>query len=103
MREIDVSDFWACVGRAYQKHLATNQNGITTEYDGPEVELALDSTTDHEVYPLCLNAAHRRKLFFVEQSCVGLGLNNMREGDILCLLFGAATPIILRPTGDGSR
>lgn len=101
VRDLEISDFWAYVGCAYQKCVATDQAGLPLAYDGPWVKPSLESRANRNVYPLCLDAAHRRKLFFTEHLYVGIGPNMMEENDLLCILYGAATPMVLRPIGDG--
>ncbi|TPX13350.1 uncharacterized protein E0L32_006323 [Thyridium curvatum] len=51
-----------------------------------------------------LDAAGGRRVFFTKALLeIGLGPCFMEVGDVLCVLFGAATPIILRPDGSNYR
>ncbi|EGU72350.1 hypothetical protein FOPG_18832 [Fusarium oxysporum f. sp. conglutinans race 2 54008] len=49
------------------------------------------------------NACNGRRLFLTEDSRLGLGPAAMREGDHLCILFGASVPFILRLEGQSWR
>ena len=45
----------------------------------------------------------RRRFFISEDGSMGVGPEAMRAGDIICVLFGGATPYILRRVGDSNN
>jgi hypothetical protein len=47
---------------------------------------------------MCLVTAWRR-LFVTDNGYVGLGAHGVQPGDKVCVLFGGATPYVVRPTG----
>ena len=48
-----------------------------------------------------LNALTRvtinRRFFETSQHYLGIGPQSMQMGDVICILFGASTPVVLRP------
>ncbi|KAL7755647.1 hypothetical protein ACKLNR_014174 [Fusarium oxysporum f. sp. zingiberi] len=44
---------------------------------------------------------HSYRVFVTESSMFGTGPVDMKVGDLLCVLFGAEVPFLLRPLGDG--
>lgn len=64
----------------------------------------LDNPGDADLYRLHLDAAYHRRIFFTKKmSYIGLGPSIMQQNDVLCVLFGGATPMILRPEGEQFR
>ena len=56
-----------------------------------------------------LEAAHRavsvkllRRFIITAKGYIGLATKNTRQGDIVCILFGCSTPVILRPSNHGA-
>lgn len=47
-----------------------------------------------------LMACNRRRVFTTEDGRLGVGPKALRKGDVVAVLFGGATPYILRPVGD---
>ncbi|KAF7527535.1 hypothetical protein G7054_g10431 [Neopestalotiopsis clavispora] len=45
--------------------------------------------------------AARRRLFVSDRGYIGLGADDMRSGDVICLLFGGDSPFLLRDTAMG--
>ncbi|KAI0154258.1 heterokaryon incompatibility protein-domain-containing protein [Xylariaceae sp. FL1272] len=66
-------------------------------YIGVLANTNADVTADPHVHRLHLDAAHNRRIIFTDQSFVGLGPSIVEKSDIVCVLFGGATPMILRP------
>lgn len=48
-------------------------------------------------------ATHMRRLFRTRMGDVGIGPANARSGDIVCLFFGVAVPVVLRRCGEHYR
>lgn len=94
--------FWAYMWQVYRglyekARLEEDRKDIENEYKGL---LFLPNTGDADLYRLYLDGAHNRRIFFTKDlSYLGLGPCIMQENDIVCVLFGGATPIILRPEG----
>ena len=72
-----------------------------------ETDLATDELKEaskdgdaHEWLGSCHGVCVRRKFFRTAKGYYGLGPSITREGDLLCVLLGGATPFILRPSGD---
>ncbi|RDL39481.1 Uncharacterized protein BP5553_03821 [Venustampulla echinocandica] len=101
-----LSNFWAYLWQAYDELLK-----VSEDHDAVKRELQhvlepqnADDPGDANLYRLHLNAAYTRRMFFSKhKSFLGLGPKGMQEGDILCVLFGGATPFILRPDGEQFR
>ncbi|CZR69694.1 uncharacterized protein PAC_19594 [Phialocephala subalpina] len=65
---------------------------------------SIDDPGDADLYRHYLDAAYNRRMFFTKDKFyLGLGPSIMQEGDLLCVLFGGATPLILRPEGEHYR
>ncbi|KAF8849631.1 hypothetical protein BDZ45DRAFT_697377 [Acephala macrosclerotiorum] len=63
-----------------------------------------DEAGNAAVYRQYLDAAYHRKIFFTRKPLhLDLGPGNIQGGDILCVLFGGATPMILRLEGEHFR
>ncbi|KAJ4015526.1 hypothetical protein NW752_006986 [Fusarium irregulare] len=63
-----------------------------------------EKTDDENPFSLHLDAAHERRLFFSKDlAYIGLGPKVVQQNDVICVLFGGATPFILRPSGDKYR
>jgi len=59
---------------------------------------------DENLSSLHLDAAHERRLFFTRDlAYIGLGPKILEKDDVICVLFGGATPFILRPSGSNYR
>ncbi|RFN46935.1 heterokaryon incompatibility protein-domain-containing protein [Fusarium flagelliforme] len=59
---------------------------------------------DENLFSLHLDTAHQRRLFFSKDlAYIGLGPKILQKNDIICFLFGGATPFILRPSGSNYR
>lgn len=103
------SHFWVYMWRVYSKlyEEATSDKDradIEKEYGSVLISRNSGDASDADVYRQCLDAAHNRRIFFTKQlAYLGLGPSVMQENDVLCVLFGGATPMILRPEGDYYR
>jgi hypothetical protein len=101
--------FWAFLWRAYNMILATSTakgEAAVYEEDIKQFLLQPNSNEDGDFDLNChnLHAAHQRRLFFSRnKSFIGLGPGNMEQNDVICVLFGGATPMILRLDGDNYR
>lgn len=51
--------------------------------------------------PHIIKTLYGRRLIITDQGYIGLARNETQKGDIVCLLFGASVPMILRPRDDG--
>jgi heterokaryon incompatibility protein (HET) len=93
---------WRVYRRLYQERISDEiWSDIENEYKG---FLDLPDVGDADLFRLHLDAAHNRRIFFTKDlSYFGLGPCIMQENDILCVLFGGATPMILRPEGGQHR
>jgi hypothetical protein len=104
--ERPVSHFWAYIWRVYCKLYEETKSGedranIEKEYTNLLIMPNADETGHADLYGLHLDAAHNRRIFFTKDILyIGLGPSIMQESDTLCILFGGATPMILRPEGD---
>ncbi|CAJ2508758.1 Uu.00g137840.m01.CDS01 [Anthostomella pinea] len=100
------SHFWAYLWEANHRL----RNEAAPDRDQAEFEkdcanrlanIVSDVEADANIYRLHLDTAHYHRVFFTEdQTYIGLGPSIMQENDILCILFGGATPMVLRPVGD---
>ena len=106
MEHEPLSNFWAYLWQAYDELLKVSEDpGVVKR----ELEHVLkpqnaNDTGDANLYRLYLNAAYNRRMFFTKhKSFLDLGPKSMQEGDTLCVLFGGATPFILRPDGEQFR
>lgn len=45
--------------------------------------------------------AYRRRVFATDNGYLGLGPDSIRDGDIVAVLYGQITPLVLRPTANG--
>ncbi|RDL30835.1 uncharacterized protein BP5553_10180 [Venustampulla echinocandica] len=52
----------------------------------------------HRSLAAAQRSSYGRRQFFTENGYMGLGPAAMREGDLVCVLFGGCIPYILRPT-----
>lgn len=107
--DLPIDYFWACMKEAYHrlhdKALSNEDKGkLEEDYGSLLAEGMADVAVEANIYRLHLDAADCRRVFFTEtKAYVGLGPSNSQENDILCILFGGATPMILRPFGDFYR
>ncbi|PQE13296.1 heterokaryon incompatibility protein [Rutstroemia sp. NJR-2017a BVV2] len=106
MEHEPLSNFWAYLWQAHDALLK-----ISEDHDAVKGELQhvlepqnANDPGDADLYRLHLNAAYNRRMFFTKHKYfLGLGPKSMQQGDILCVLFGGATPFILRPDGEQFR
>ena len=49
------------------------------------------------------NAGEFRRFFITKINSIGIGPQEMKAGDIVCVLFGGRTPFVLRPLSDSER
>jgi hypothetical protein len=99
-------NFWAYLWQAYnqQLKLSKDNDAVKEEFQRVLEPPSADDPGDANLYRLHLNAAYNRRMFFAKHKLfIGLGPKSMREGDVLCVLFGGATPFILRPDGEQFR
>jgi len=47
-----------------------------------------------------LQVIRRRRLFISNSELIGMGPDSAEPGDIICILLGCSTPVILRPQDD---
>ncbi|KAI6084372.1 heterokaryon incompatibility protein-domain-containing protein [Hypoxylon rubiginosum] len=98
-----ISHFWAYIREIYLR-LHDNEVELKEECANLLAEAESDTTVNANIFRLHLDASHRRRVFFTkDKAYVGLGPSIMQENDILCILFGGATPMVLRPVGDCYR
>jgi hypothetical protein len=82
---------------------------VESEVDDRDGETRLKDPLNEELQSLMRDAskealrqpiksALRRALFFTNCGHIGIGSRTMKPGDMLCTLFGADVPFILRPT-----
>ncbi|KAM0540511.1 hypothetical protein ACHAO7_011127 [Fusarium culmorum] len=108
MSDQPLSHFWEHMWRVY--HRLRRDSGFgdavdiqqeNTKYLMPQKSSSNDQVN---VFSLHLDAAHERRLFLTKDlSYIGLGPKTMEEGDIICVLFGGATPFVLRRFGEFFR
>jgi hypothetical protein len=55
------------------------------------------------LFPILLDKAYKRIVFATKNGYVGYGPESLEEGDIVVVLHGQRTPLILRPKSNGSR
>ncbi|KAF4634089.1 hypothetical protein G7Y89_g4018 [Cudoniella acicularis] len=106
MEHQPLCNFWAYLWRVYEELLNVSENRrAVEEIFHPILEPQNpDNPGDPDLYRLHLNGAYHRRMFFTKHKCyLGLGPCTMQENDILCVLFGGSTPLILRPEGDYFR
>ena len=58
----------------------------------------LDSWYYQHKMSVALGACYGRRYFVTENGHMGIGPAAMRDGDVVCILFGGCVPYILRPT-----
>ncbi|KAI0205232.1 hypothetical protein F4808DRAFT_410991 [Astrocystis sublimbata] len=102
------SHFMAFIRDAYSRMAnkeSSSRSGAELEeaYNTLLHKVTADGTADGNSYHLHLDAAYNRRIFFTDKAYIGLGPSMTVEGDLLCILFGGATPMILRPLGDSYR
>ncbi|KAM0406525.1 hypothetical protein ACHAPZ_003289 [Fusarium culmorum] len=108
MSDQPLSHFWEHMWRVY--HRLRRDSGFgdavdiqqeNTKYLKPQKSSSNDQVN---VFSLHLDAAHERRLFLTKDlSYIGLGPKTMEESDIICVLFGGATPFVLRRFGEFFR
>ncbi|KAM0376659.1 hypothetical protein ACHAPY_007208 [Fusarium culmorum] len=108
MSDQPLSHFWEHMWRVY--HRLRRDSGFgdavdiqqeNTKYLMPQKSSSNDQVN---VFSLHLDAAHERRLFLTKDlSYIGLGPKTMEESDIICVLFGGATPFVLRRFGEFFR
>jgi hypothetical protein len=106
MEHEPISNFWAYLWQAYDELLKVSEDPgvVKGEFEHVLKPQNADDTGDANLYRLYLNAAYNRRIFFTKhKSFLGLGPKSTQEGDILCVLFGGATPFILRSDGEQFR
>jgi hypothetical protein len=54
-----------------------------------------------QAYVIAMEHLHNRKPFISSEGYVGLVPAHSRPGDIVCIIFGADVPFILRNVGEG--
>jgi hypothetical protein len=69
-------------------------------FDSSRFQLASYARNVHTLRSLSRIAAGRR-LFVGEDGKLGLAHQSIENGDLICILHGSKTPVILRPRGDG--
>jgi hypothetical protein len=67
----------------------------TNQYSDFRKESTSTGWSRYETF--AFNRSWNRSLFFTRKGYMGLGPNCLRVGDIVCVLFGATVPFILRP------
>lgn len=110
MADHPMDHFWAYMTRLYEVSLKESTSDEARSHIEEHFATILPQssavaiTADSNLYGLHLDAAYQRRIFFTESSSyLGLGPAILRDGDILCILFGAATPVLLRPAGPAFR
>lgn len=58
------------------------------EADNPDATYALASM---------MKSGHHRTVFVTTRGYMGLGTDNVKPGDAVCILFGGTVPFVLRP------
>lgn len=58
------------------------------EADNPDATYTLAST---------MRSGHHRTVFVTTRGYMGLGTDNAKPGDAVCILFGGSVPFVLRP------
>ncbi|VTO88525.1 unnamed protein product [Fusarium graminearum] len=108
MSDQPLSHFWEHMRRVY--HRLRRDSGFGHVVDAEQASTKylmlpkLSSNDQFNVFSLHLDAAHERRLFLTRDlSYIGLGPKTMEEGDIICVLFGGATPFVLRRSGECYR
>ncbi|KAF4448948.1 heterokaryon incompatibility protein [Fusarium austroafricanum] len=103
MSDQPLSHFWQYLSQVYHQF---RDSGSKDELDADrettkyQFSPHLNSDRDANLFSLHLDAAYERRLFFTKDlSYIGLGPRIMEKNDILCVLFGGATPFVLRRVG----
>ncbi|KAI3335918.1 heterokaryon incompatibility protein-domain-containing protein [Ustulina deusta] len=105
MTDQSISHFWAYLWEAYNRlHDETTPSrdqAELEEYASLLAKVEPDIPADANIYRLHLDTAYNRRVFFTaDKAYIGLGPSITQKNDILCILFGGATPMVLRPVGD---
>ncbi|UZP40119.1 hypothetical protein NXS19_007935 [Fusarium pseudograminearum] len=108
MSDQPLSHFWEHMWQVYRR--LRRDSGFADVVDAEQENIKYlmapkSSSNDHvNVFSLHLDAAHERRLFLTKDlSYIGLGPMTMEKNDIICVLFGGATPFVLRRFGDCFR
>jgi hypothetical protein len=67
-----------------------------TQYDFPSKATILEAAQRAATVKLL------RRFIITSMGYIGLATKNTRQGDIVCILFGCSTPVILRPSNHGA-
>ncbi|KAI1743029.1 heterokaryon incompatibility protein-domain-containing protein [Xylaria scruposa] len=100
-----IGHFWAYLWEVYHRlhdeTTAGRDQAELEEYASLLAKVEPDIPADANIYRLHLDAASNRRVFFTENKAyIGLGPGIIQKNDFLCILFGGATPMVLRPVGD---
>ena len=91
-----LSNNWQETLNMYGQEVLTKEV-LTTEARKQIAEVRASDDYRHFQYASSASTAGRR-MFRTEHQCVGLGPPDMEEGDVICLIKGSRTPMLLRPT-----
>ncbi|KAI0436531.1 heterokaryon incompatibility protein-domain-containing protein [Xylaria telfairii] len=102
------SHFTAFIKDAYyrmksEQMQSRERAGLEDAYKTLLCQSTADVASDGNIYRLHLDAAHNRRILFTDKAYIALGPSRTEIGDLICILFGGATPMILRPFGDTYR
>ncbi|KAM0228241.1 hypothetical protein ACHAPO_010889 [Fusarium lateritium] len=108
MSEQPLSYFWEYMWRVHQKRRRDSgfEDAVDDQLEINKYLVKPDPNNKHHVdmFSLHLDSAHERRLFITKDlSYIGLGPRMMEENDIICVLFGGATPFVLRRVGEYFR
>lgn len=84
------------------------QETMTWAHDEKTAEIAMstfdkvgiDEEAHHRYQTMLWCVVPWRRIFTTKQGYVGLGAHGIQPGDKICVLFGGATPYVVRPDGD---
>ncbi|CAG7561909.1 unnamed protein product, partial [Fusarium equiseti] len=98
---------WTAWKKAFQR-LGTIGDAVDAERErdhiGDLIPAETEKGNDENPFSLHVDAAHERRLFFSRDlAYIGLGPKMLQKNDVICVLFGGATPFILRPSGSNYR
>ncbi|KAM5374291.1 hypothetical protein ACJZ2D_006616 [Fusarium nematophilum] len=103
MSDQPLTHFWSYMWRVYHG-LCDGRAVGEAEDEYTKYLMTLKSDSDGKLFSRHLDAAHNRRLFFTKnRAYIGLGPRMMQKDDVLCVLFGGATPMVLRPFGGYHR
>jgi hypothetical protein len=81
---------------AFKRFIASTMESQDTSNDGESQHNTDSKQFELDVFHTC----HLRRMFWTENSSLGLGPMCMRSGDVVVVLHGGNTPYVLRPSGD---